>query len=433
MLLAERVFVQTDSVRPNDVKRGRARYNAGIMTTRPDLPTPLEDERRFTRPFFVLVAVSLVITYGYTVIAVPEVREPLRFVIFTALIGVSGVLHWLFTNLRISLRAIVPYLIGQGVLAFILTLLGQNVSLGIGLCMMMIGESLGALGINWRGLLASAFFLALSGLNFALLVSPEYLMAWVMPIVPTAVFVILFVWMFERQGRARSEALALARELDAANRQLTAYAAEVEDLTLASERQRMARELHDTLSQGLAGLILQLEAVDSHLSRGHADKAQAIVQQAMERARTTLADARRAIDDLRASDRPSLDLTSAIQTEADRFSAATGLPCDLNLDARPDLSAELSDNVQRMIREALTNVARHAKATRVHLQLRSIDHSIEVAISDDGQGFEPSAIGQPGHYGLIGLQERARALGGTFSIDSEAGRGTTLRIIIPTA
>ncbi|MFN8594817.1 MAG: sensor histidine kinase [Anaerolineae bacterium] len=401
------------------------------MPTRPDLPTPLEDERRFTRPFFVLVAVSLVITYGYTVIAVPEVREPQRFIVFTALIGLSGVLHWLFTNLRISRRAIVPYLIAQGVLSFMLTLLGNNVSLGIGLCMMMIGESLGALGINWRGLLASAFFLALSGLNFVLVVSPEYLMAWVMPIIPTAVFVILFVWMFERQGRARAEALALARELDAANRQLTAYADEVEDLTLANERQRMARELHDTLSQGLAGLILQLEAADAHLSRGHADKAQAIVQQAMDRARTTLADARRAIDDLRASDRASLDLAHAIQAEADRFSAATGLPCEVNIAETPELPAELCDNVQRMISEALTNVARHATATRVQLQLRSSDQAIGVTIADDGCGFEPTAIGQPGHYGLIGLQERARALGGTFSIDSQSGRGTTLHINIP--
>lgn len=431
MPLAEKSIVRTDSVRLINGKCGPTRYNAVTMTpARPPIPSRLEEERRFTRPFFLLVAVSLIITYGYTVIAVPEVREPLRFVVFTALIGLSGGLHWMFTNLRIKLRGVWPYLIGQGVLSFVLTIVGQNVSLGISLYMMMIGEALGVLGINWRGLLATACFLALSAINFVMLISTDYLMAWVMPIIPTVVFVILFVWMFQRQGNAREEAQTLARELDAANRQLTEYAAQVEDLTLAAERQRMARELHDTLSQGLAGLILQLEAVDSHLSRGRTDKAQSIVQQAMDRARTTLADARRVIDDLRASDQAPIDLATAIQTEADRFSAATGLPCEVEVTLPVDVPAVIGDNVLRMISEALTNIARHAKATRVQLHLRSSGQTIELMIRDDGCGFDPKVIGQPGHYGLIGLQERARALGGTLSIDSQSGRGTTLKVAL---
>jgi NarL family two-component system sensor histidine kinase YdfH len=432
--LADVRIVRTDSVRLINGKGGQARYNVAIMTpARSPIPSRLEEERRFTRPFFWLVAVSLIITYGYTVIAVPEVREPLRFVVFTALIGLSGGLHWMFTNLRVTLRGVVPYLIGQGVLSFVLTVVGQNISLGIGLYMMMIGEALGVLGINWRGLLAMAFYLALSAINFVLLLSPAQIMAWVLPIIPTAVFVILFVWMFQRQNEAREAAQALARELDAANRQLTDYAAEVEDLTLINERQRMARELHDTLSQGLAGLILQLEAVDSHLSRGRADKAQSIVQQAMDRARTTLAEARRVIDDLRASDRDPIDLATAIQAEVDRFSAATGLPCEVDVTLPLEVPTAISDNVLRMISEALTNVARHASASHVQLQLRSIDQLIELTVRDNGCGFDPAAIDQMGHYGLIGLQERARALGGTLSIDSQSGRGTTLRIILPSA
>ncbi|MBP7688576.1 MAG: ATP-binding protein, partial [Thermoflexales bacterium] len=83
------------------------------------------------------------------------------------------------------------------------------------------------------------------------------------------------------------------------------------------------------------------------------------------------------------------------------------------------------------ISEALTNITRHAKAARVQLHLRSVDQTLELVIRDDGCGFDQSTIGQPGHYGLIGLQERARSLGGTVSIDSQAGQGTTLRIAIP--
>jgi hypothetical protein len=159
------------------------------MTTRPPLPTSLEEDRRFSRPFFVLVAVSLAITYLYTVLGVPEVREPLRFVVFTVLISVSAVLHWQFTWLHISARALLPYLIAQGLLVFALTVVGLNLSVGISLSMMMIGEALGVLGINWRGLLAMVFYLAVAGLGFATFLTPTQIVSWVMPVVPTAVFV----------------------------------------------------------------------------------------------------------------------------------------------------------------------------------------------------------------------------------------------------
>ena len=169
-------------------------------------------------------------------------------------------------------------------------------------------------------------------------------MVWVLPVLPTTVFVLMFVWMFDRQNKAREEAQNALRELDVAHRQLTEYAAQVEDLTLANERQRMARELHDTLAQGLAGLVLQLEAIDSHLSRGNTTKAQAITQQAMDRARSTLADARRAIDDLRSGDVPEVDLETAVREEADRFTAASGIPCELSI----VLPSELPDDVREM-------------------------------------------------------------------------------------
>ena len=107
-------------------------------------------------------------------------------------------------------------------------------------------------------------------------------------------FVLVYVLLFMRQLHARAE-------LQEAHTQLAEYAQQVETLTLEAERQRMARELHDTLAQGLAGLVLQLEALEASLERGKTGQALQIVGQARERARTTLADARRAIDDLRAT------------------------------------------------------------------------------------------------------------------------------------
>ena len=246
---------------------------------------------------------------------------------------ITGVLHWMFTTLRIGPRGWSSILSSRACCRFVITVIGDNISLALGLYLMLIGEALGAFGINWRGCLAAAFLLDALGHQLFLPVQrPAIYRCGFCPSCPTTVFVLMFVWMFDRQNKAREEAQNALRELDAAHRQLTEYAAQVEDLTLANERQRMARELHDTLAQGLAGLVLQLEAIDSHLSRGNTAKAQAITQQAMDRARSTLADARRAIDDLRSGDLPEIDLETAVREEADRFTAASGIPCELSIE-----------------------------------------------------------------------------------------------------
>src|SRR5207253_8922753 len=132
-------------------------------------------------------------------------------------------------------------------------------------------------------------------------------------LVPLLVTTIGCVALYMKEVQARHQAQALLRDLAAAQAQVAA-------LTLASERQRMARELHDTLAQGLAGLILQLEAVDAHLAGERPERASAIVRQAMGRARSTLSDARAAIDDLRAAS--TSDLASSVREEAARFTAA---------------------------------------------------------------------------------------------------------------
>ena len=122
---------------------------------------------------------------------------------------------------------------------------------------------------------------------------------WLGTAVVMMVFVLIYVLMFMRQMSARQEAQTLLAELETAHRQLAEYAQEVETLTLEAERQRMARELHDTLAQGLAGLILQLEGLEAHLERGNLAKVVEIAAQAKGRARSTLAEARQAIGDLR--------------------------------------------------------------------------------------------------------------------------------------
>ncbi len=401
-----------------------------MKSTQPPLSTPQEEERRLVRPFFALVVVSLLMLYSYTVLFTSAPRDPLRLVIVTALFLITGALHWLYTTLRVALRHTALYLVVQGLLCFVITLVGDSVSLAVGLYMMLIGEALGSMGLNWRGFVATAYFLTLSATNFYLLFRGEQFGVWALTVLPTIVFVIIFVWVFHQKDQAREEAQNALRELDTAHRQLAEYAAQVEDLTLTNERQRMARELHDTLSQGLAGLVLQLEAIDSHLSRNNVAKAQAITQQAMERARSTLADARRAIDDLRSGKLIELDLETAVRQEADRFTAATGITCDLMISLPSLLPGDVRDNTLRVVAEALTNVARYAQAQRVTVNLYPIDQSLAVEVCDDGTGFDPAQVGA-GHYGLIGLRERTRLSGGTLNVESAPGQGTTLKVYLP--
>jgi NarL family two-component system sensor histidine kinase YdfH len=246
-------------------------------------------------------------------------------------------------------------------------------------------------------------------------------------IIPIALFVVIYVSLYMRQVEAREKAQSLSAELEKANRQLSEYAAQVEDLTIANERQRMARELHDTLSQGLAGLILQLEAADAHLTSNRNNKAQSIIGNAMEQARVTLADARRAIDDLR---QPSLDdLDSALRLEISRFTNATGIPVQYHSVPTPPLPDSTKETLVRALAESLTNIAHHAKAQNVEVNIEAKDKGIFITVKDDGVGFDTSSV-PSGHYGILGIKERVRLVNGSFGIQSENGKGTTLSIQI---
>jgi len=190
----------------------------------------------------------------------------------------------------------------------------------------------------------------------------------------------------------------------------------------------MARDLHDTLSQGLAGIILQLEAADAHLTNNRNEKAQSIISNAMEQARVTLADARRAIDDLRQHSLDNLD--SALRLEIDRFTNATGIPVQYDSVQTPPLPDSTKETLVRALAESLTNIARHAQAHSVEVNIDVKDKAILLIVKDDGIGFEKSSI-PSGHYGILGIKERVRLVNGNVEIHSESDKGTTIRIDIP--
>lgn len=392
----------------------------------------IEDELRVMRPFSWMVMMTMLFLYVVSLYSSVDLRQPGKFILLTVLMVVHSLLHWYFPLFSYTPRTALRYLIFQGILAFTITLIGHNLALVVGLYMALIGEAIGVLGRSRLTILVIASYLGISGLSLVILEGWGSILTWALIIGPTTLFVIIYVVLFGRQVEAREKAQSLLEELKIAHRQLAEYAAQVEDLTLVAERQRMARELHDTLSQGLAGLILQLEAVDSHLSSGNGERAQSIVQQAMARARATLADARRAIGDLRETlDNPP-DLAEGIREEVGRFKEATGITCTLDLTLPDELTETVIENALRAVAEGLVNAARHAQAKGAEVQVSHANGWLDIQVRDDGRGFDPqNNVGQSGHYGLLGLRERARLAGGKLEIDSAPGEGTILKLRLP--
>jgi len=250
----------------------------------------------------------------------------------------------------------------------------------------------------------------------------------------TAGYLVLYVL----QIRTQLQRDAAYRKLEAANidlgmahAQLTESAGKLEELTRLTERQRLARDLHDTLTQGLAGVILQLEVASSHHAKQNHARAAEIVHGATGRAREALREARAAIADLRTESHGPRDLSTEIQKEIDRFGAATGIVCETDLDALAAVPPPLEEQVRRAVAEALANVARHAQAERVWIGASMRQGIVEVDVRDDGLGFDPAAVNADGHYGLLGLRERTQLAGGDVEVDSAPGKGTTVRLRFP--
>jgi len=360
----------------------------------------------------------------------PELQAPLTAVIYLVLVLVHILLHWVLGIIASQPKKVFWYIVFQGVLAFIISWMSGQIGVVFALFMGLLGEAVGLFGLKRRAFFSGVYYLTLAAVNATQVADPAIIGWTLVGIVPMVIFVVAYVALYMRQTEARQQAQTLLTELEAANRQLSEYAAQVEDLTIAAERQRMARELHDTLSQGLAGLILQLEAADAHLTKERPDRAHKIVQDAMGQARETLADARRAISDLRSSVDSVPGLEQALEAEVKRFEDATGLPCELAVQLNSKLPDSIVETGLRIISEALINVARHAQATHAWVQVEETDAQLCLEIRDDGNGFDLEAV-EAGHYGLLGMRERARLAGGTLEVMSGKEQGTTINVYLP--
>jgi signal transduction histidine kinase len=210
-----------------------------------------------------------------------------------------------------------------------------------------------------------------------------------------------------------------------ARRSLTAHSTTLEQLATSRERNRLARELHDTLAHSLSGIAVQLEAVKS-LWEDDPEQARTMVEQALGSARNGLGEARRAINALRAAPLEELGLERALVRLGESIEERSGTAVDMTLgNGLGELGPELENAIYRIADESLTNVARHSSAGHAGVSLRRRGGKIRLQIVDDGAGFDPADIPE-GHVGIDGMNERAEIVGGTLDVESTAGGGTTV-------
>jgi PAS domain S-box-containing protein len=223
-------------------------------------------------------------------------------------------------------------------------------------------------------------------------------------------------------------------KVENSRRQLRALSARLQCLR-EEERTRIAREIHDELGQTLTGLKMDLRWAEKHLAQEASPTINPILEkivEAGELADATIASVQRISTELRPSVLEDLGLAAAVKHDAERFQDRTSVVCKVRApDVPPALSKAVATAVFRIFQEALTNVARHAEATEVQVELGEEKGQLTLRVADNGRGIRPSDLDDPKSLGLLGMRERAELLGGEVTFEPGVACGTLVTLRVP--
>lgn len=251
-------------------------------------------------------------------------------------------------------------------------------------------------------------------------VSPWPIVAVIALRLPLLVVAGYIVGTLAEQERQQTAALSVA------NAKLLEQAATAEQLATARERNRLARDLHDTLAHSLAGLVVQLQAIDT-LLEAEPEAARSELAKARQLAQTGLQEARHAIQDLRANPIDDLGLARALEREALDFGERAGVQVELNIgEPKMTLTGAMAAQLLRIAHEALNNIERHADAKHVSVALSQANGCLTLRVADDGRGFNNADVNDD-RFGLTGMRERAEMIGGRLQVTSTIGQGTAIQ------
>lgn len=203
----------------------------------------------------------------------------------------------------------------------------------------------------------------------------------------------------------------------------------IEWLTRQNERQRMARDLHDSLIQKLIALNLKMDVIDVHMQKGQHDKASAIIKTAKQQVGESIVEARKVVEDLRLQT-DDLSLREKFFEDIIPLKYTYSIQIDSHIHYRKEPFPLLSDNIIAIVKEAVTNVQKHAKADCITIHFSQIENGYCLTIADNGVGIDvQQALHAENHFGLVGMQERVQLFDGTFQIQNE--QGTKISITFP--
>lgn len=363
-------------------------------------------------------------TYGYYVF-----NGLTALLIFGLALGGRGQ-QWLgrtFLPFMIILMSVLPT-----VSKYLLTsefLPGPIITVGVFIVLLM-ALVLTAWQYRWK--YVAFFCLGTAGLNVGILflfagpLTRPFFIEIMVTVIQTVSFLVLGYFINTLMSQLRAQ----QNSLEQANTQLVHYASTLEHLTISRERNRLARELHDTLAHTLSALTVQLETVKAYW---HVDStaAQTMLDKSLEATRSGLQETRRALKSLRASPLDDLGLSLALRRLAESAARRANLGLDLSVPEQiPFLSPDVEQCLYRVAQEAVANVTHHANAKNLTVDLIFNGQEVSLLVRDDGIGFKEQPDENGNHFGLPGMRERAHLVGGNLTIDSQPGQGTTIRLSI---
>ena len=198
---------------------------------------------------------------------------------------------------------------------------------------------------------------------------------------------------------------------------------------VVDERNRLARELHDSVAQSMYGVTLLAEVVSQLLSSGRTDPVAGYLDELKETAKESLAEMRLLIYELRPPVLEEEGLASALQSRLEAVESRAGLETEFHIDKEITLDAQVEAALYRIAQEALNNALKHAQARRVAVSLGQDEQCVRLEIADDGNGYDPAGARRSGGLGLRGMEERAAEIGAHLEIESAVGRGTRVRVM----
>ena len=407
-----------------------------IQRMLPGLGINSKEEAVTVLPFLLLLYAVLAATYAVAVFSIDALRDPLRMALFTALMAMHALLHAFSPRLRAAAQLdegwpwLVAYLSGQGLLLLAMSALAGGQGILLGLYIALTGE---AIAITWPNARATALVvlacLVLLILSGILSTNLEFLAGWLPTVALLAAFAFAISFLYVELHRSSDSARLLQQELDLARQRQQIYATLAEDLSIAQRQLCLAEELQDELTGSMADMVRRLEAASDAHEDGDSENEPTVYKSwVLEQAQATFRLAERASQALQPVPREPGSLIDTLIKQVDRFTTSTGIQAALEVDdLEADVPPDLVTGVQRIVQESLANIALHAQASQVSIQVQTGEDELKVVVQDNGRGFNVAeSMLQPDSHGLSDMHARARRIGGHLRLESIPGSGTRL-------